>query len=607
LLGMGDTSAVRLLAPPVLNLSSCPIFRVHFTFSKRGLTISFNGEIYNYRDLRKELGRDVDFVTDSDTEVLVEAWRAWGMGCLSRLRGMFAFAVHEEATGKVWLCRDRFGIKPLFYLPLPGGGLAFASELKAIEAAFRPYLTLDRNALIASLLYVWLPENRCVWKEVRKLLPGHYLEVSPGGETELHRWWSLANPRAPEFFRSEGDALEALGTVLEDSVRAHLVSDVPVSAFLSGGLDSSLIVAMAARELSGIDCYTIRFRDRDQRQEAMTEDSVYAGRVADYLGVRLETIEVAPDLAELLPRIVGILDEPIGDSAAINTLLICEAARQQGVKVLLSGLGADELFGGYRKHLAGLWAARYRSVPHVLRRHVIEPLVRATPVASGPRGLVPIRWAKRFIGFGGLPANDAFLRSYSYYGAEEFGELLEDDDGSAFATLRNEHHALFDAAGDDPVNRMCLVDTRMFMTSLNLTYTDRAGMAAATEVRVPFIDREVVDLAMRIPGTLKIRGSTHKYVLKKVAERWLPQAIVHRSKSSFTLPLRAWLKDDLRGLVADYVLSEQGLPARGLFNSTYLHRLVESDRAGRDDNAQRIWQLLTLEQWFRNHGIAQVG
>lgn len=157
-------------------------------FSKRGLTIVFNGEIYNYRNLRKELGRDVDFVTDSDTEVLVEAWRAWGPGCLSRLRGMFAFAVHEEATGRVWLCRDQFGIKPLFYLPLPDGGLAFASELKGIEAAFRSHLTLDPDAIIASLLYVWLPESQCVWREVRKLLPGHYLEIPPASEIKLHRW-----------------------------------------------------------------------------------------------------------------------------------------------------------------------------------------------------------------------------------------------------------------------------------------------------------------------------------------------------------------------------------------------------------------------------------
>ncbi len=216
-----------------------------------------------------------------------------------------------------------------------------------------------------------------------------------------------------------------------------------------------------------------------------------------------------------------------------------------------------------------------------------------------------MRWAKRFIGFGGLPAKDAFLRSYSYYSAEDLGELLEDDDGRAFTALRSEHHALFDAAGDDLVNCMCSVDIQLFMASLNLTYTDRASMAVSTEVRVPFIDREVVDLAMRIPGRMKIRGNTQKYVLKKVAERWLPKEIVHRPKSSFTLPLRAWLKNDLRDLVDDYVLSEQGLPARGLFDSSYLRRLVEADRTGREDNAQRVWQLLTLEQWFRNHGIAQ--
>ena len=324
--------------------------------SKHGLTLVYNGELYNFRELRAELARrGVSFVTTSDTEVVLEAWRLWGAGALRRFRGMFAFALADEATGELVLARDPLGIKPLYYLPR-GDGLLFASELKALVAAVGPELRIEPGALVASMLYYWVPEQWCAIEGVRKLPAGSWARIRPDGRLHLEHYWRIAEVAE----QATGDPAPDLGRVIEDSVAAHLVADVPVSSFLSGGLDSSIITVLAHRAAQEIDAYTITFRPEDQRLEAMPDDAVYARKVAQRFGVTLHEIEISPDIVDLLPRIVDALDEPIGDPAAINTLLMCQAARERGVKVILSGMGADELFGGYRKHLACLMASRYR-------------------------------------------------------------------------------------------------------------------------------------------------------------------------------------------------------------------------------------------------------
>lgn len=573
--------------------------------TKAGLTIVFNGEIYNFREIRRQLEPSVIFQTTSDTEVVLEAWRKWGPRSLDELRGMFAFSVYDSATGEAHIARDPFGIKPLFYCAMPGSGLAFASELKALETIARDRLTLNHEAIAASLFYVWIPEDLCIWNEVSKLAPGHYLHVRANGTFHLHRYWQpLDLISNPPTLMEETSAVDALEQCLTQSVKSHLVADVPINSFLSGGLDSSLIVAMARHELSTLDCYTIKFTEEAKKQEAMPDDAYYAGVAAKALGVHLNTIEVKPDMADLLPRIVHHLDEPIGDSAAINTFLICDAAHRNGVKVLLSGMGADELFGGYRKHLANQLAAYYRRIPSWLRTRLISPLVRRIPVASGGRGLRLARWSRRFLDFADLPEADAFLGSYSYYTPSVLDQLTRFKAGEFSADIVRRHHRIYQsAASRRPIDRMCFTDSQMFMTSLNLAYTDRASMAASTEVRVPFIDKEVARVAFSIDSRLKIKGRTSKHVLKKVAEQWLPGEIVNRPKSSFTMPLRAWMKGDLRGVVEDYILSGRGLAGRGLLNSKMLKHLVDADRRGQEDNAQRIWHLLTLEQWLRNKGI----
>jgi len=313
--------------------------------SKDGLTIVYNGELYNYRTVRAELVvRGVRFVTESDTEVVLEAWRYWGPGALRRFRGMFAFAIVDERTGELVLARDPLGIKPLYYLRR-GGGVVFASELKALVAATGSELRIEPGALVASMLYYWLPEQRCAIDGVQKLPGGSWALLRPDGTFSVQHYWQVQDMAAEAAAGPPAN----LGEVIEESVTVHLVSDVPVSSFLSGGLDSSIVTVLAHQANAEIDAYTITFRPEDQRLEAMPDDAVYARKVAARYGIRLHEIEISPDIVDLLPRIVDVLDEPIGDPAAINTLLMCQAARQRGVKVILSGMGADELFGGYRK------------------------------------------------------------------------------------------------------------------------------------------------------------------------------------------------------------------------------------------------------------------
>jgi asparagine synthase (glutamine-hydrolysing) len=574
-------------------------------FEKDGLVIVFNGEIYNYKALADELrAAGVTFRTSSDTEVLLEAWRVWGDKCLNRLRGMFAFALFDTRTGRMVVARDPFGIKPLF-IARQRGGLVFASELKAISVALGGALRIDHTALVSSLMYYWIPETHCVYQGVEKLPPGCWAEIAPDGSYRQERYYDPQRELIKDKY-SEID-IPGLRKVIEDSVAAHMVADVPVSSFLSGGLDSSLITVIAARMGHHVEGYTISFRKEDQKLEAMPDDLHYARIIAKENDIKLHEIEIAPDIADMLPRMVHMLDEPIGDAAAINAYLICKAARDAGVKVLLSGMGADELFGGYRKHYACMLAARYRQLPGFLRNGVVQPVVDRLPVAYGNRGIRTTRWAKRFLAFANMPEEAAFRRSYTHYGTPEFAELLSPDLTGAVDRLVEEHAGIYNeyrsANCGDQVNSMCYTDVRHFLPGLNLAYTDRASMAASTEVRVPYVDREMVAAAFSISGRRKIDGSETKAVLKKAAEAWLPKEIIYRPKGVFSAPLRAWIRRDLQEMVED-LLMQGTMVKSGFVNGAYLRRMVDDDRTGAADRSKEIWQLMTLESWLRQQSAS---
>jgi asparagine synthase (glutamine-hydrolysing) len=570
-------------------------------FRKGSLALLYNGELYNFKELRAELqSAGVTFTTSSDTEVVLESWRHWGPAALDRFRGMFAFALADTETGELVLARDPLGIKPLFYLER-GAGLVFASELKAIVTAIGTELRVEPATLVASMLYYWVPEQRCAIQGVHKLPAGSWARIRPGGRPEIKQYWRVQDVAAA----AAGQPAADLKSVIQESVRAHLVADVPVSSFLSGGLDSSIVTVLAHQDSASVDAYTITFRPEDQKLEAMPDDAVYARKVAKQFGIDLHEIEISPDIVDMLPRMVDYLDEPIGDPAAINTVLMCEAARARGVKVLLSGMGADELFGGYRKHLACLMASRYRRLPGAVRGPA-RFAVNALPVSIGDRGLRYPRWAKRFMTFAELPEEARFRRSYTLYDPQALTALVGPELGGCVTDVLDEHAAIYhDNALDDEVNRMCLADARLFMAGLNLTYTDRASMAASVEVRVPFVDKVVAEAAFTIAGKDKIRGKVSKAALKDAAESWLPREIVHRPKASFGAPLRAWVRNDLRELIGDTLVGGE-LVQLGMLRKESLLRLINDEQAGREDNAKQIWQLLSMELWYRQVRAAGV-
>ncbi len=565
---------------------------------KDGLVIVFNGEVYNYKELAAELNKQgVNFNTNSDTEVVLEAWRAWGARSLNRLRGMFAFAIYDEQSQGLFLARDEFGIKPLFY-KLDGNKLIFSSELKSLKALSLG-LEVDPQAVVTHLEYLWLPDNQCIYKGVQKFPSGCYAQMSMKSGLRIKRYSDIFEP-SNKSNMAPGDCVASLQKTIEDSVDAHMIADVPVSVLLSGGLDSSIIASLASRNNPDIEAYTIAFRSEDKKFEAMPDDAFYARKVAKMLDIKLNEIEITPNIVELWPKLVAMLDEPIGDAAAINTYLICEAARKAGSKVLLSGMGADEIFAGYRKHYACLLAAKYRRLMPKFGHKSLEFLVNKLPVASGSGGYRYIRWLKRFLAFAGMPEEAAFQRSYSYYSQCDLGNLLSKDYQQYLSKPFVDHSKIYNKYADlDQINRMCYVDSQWFMRGLNLTYSDRASMAASSEVRVPFVDKEVVTCAFSMPGKVKIRKGKTKSVLKEAARAWLPDEIINRPKAGFAAPLRSWIRGELKPMIDDYLLSSDGFLSRDICNRDAVNIMIRDDRAGKFDYSQQIWQFLTLEIWLR--------
>lgn len=567
---------------------------------KDGLVIVFNGEIYNYLKLRKDLSvqHGVAFKTQSDTEVVLEAYRAYGSSCVEGFIGMFAFAIYEPGANRIYIARDHFGIKPLFYTA-EKGHFAFASELKTLAGVRDHAAGINHRALIASLNYLWVPGNETVFKGIMKLPPGHYMTVDRDQSVRMARY---ARPFAGQVMSDcEADVIAELDSVLKRSISRHMVADVPVSSFLSGGLDSSLISVLALDHTDRLSTYTIATNAEDKQVERMPDDETYARKLANEVGFDHNEIVIHSDIVQLLPEMVRTLDEPIGDPAALNTFLICKDAHSKGVKVLLSGMGADEIFFGYRRQKATLMAARYQTyVPTIVRR-AIRGIIEKLPVKLNGKGLRLVRWAKKFLSFAELPLARSYMQSYSYYNRNELEALLGGRYSREIDSLYAEHDQIFNSEyAGDPINQMCNTDIQMFMIGLNLTYTDRASMASSVEVRVPFIDKEVIDVAMRISGGLKYRKGESKYILKKVAEKYLPNEIIYRPKASFGAPIRSWISGALKSMVDD-VLSEDNLSKRGLFDGRYVKKLIEEDRRGNVDNAYRIYQLLTIELWFREY------
>jgi asparagine synthase (glutamine-hydrolysing) len=575
------------------------------------LTLVFNGEIYNYRELRAELAAAGHvFRTATDSEVLLHLYERDGLAMLDKLNGIFAFAIHDARSGgrpegvergSLFLARDQLGVKPLYYAQT-ARGLLFASEIKALLCDRELSREVDPFALHSMLAYLWTPAPRTVLASVRKLEPGFALLAS-GGRV-IRRWSYYDIPydgtREPLTFDR---AAEQLAAHLQTAVRRQLVADVPVGAYLSGGLDSSAIVAMMRRiePEQPTTCFTIDFPTYVDL-EGNPPDLPYARRVAHHVGVKLVEIVMEPLAIRRLPEMVAFLDEPQADPAPINALLIAEQARTIGIPVLLSGAGGDDLFSGYRRHWALAFERMWTWLPRQVRIGVGD---LANAAASG-RGFgqsrVALRRLAKMFAYAGEDG-DRRLVSYFWWSTESLRRGLYSNEFSARLDGVDTAAPLLGSleripAERDPLQRMLYLEAKHFLADHNLNYTDRAGMAAGVEVRVPLLDVDLVRFATRVTSRFKQRGKVGKAVFKRAMEPYLPREVIYRPKSGFGAPMRRWLRQELRSMVDD-TLDADNIRRRGFFNPQSVKRLVTLDRAGAIDGSYTIFALMCFELWCR--------
>jgi asparagine synthase (glutamine-hydrolysing) len=556
--------------------------------------LTYNGEIYNFKELRRELeALGHRFKSETDAEVIIYAYIEWGRECLSRFNGMFAFAIWDASDESLFIARDRLGIKPLYYANTPAG-FAFASEIKALLAIPGVERSPDLDALDQFMTFLWTPDPKTAFRGIYKLPPAHYL-VHRDGKTEVVEYWDLRFDE--DDSRSEAEWIEALREQITRSVRAQMISDVPLGAFLSGGLDSSTLVALMTDVATPkLTTYTFGFKQEDLRYDILEDDVKYARIVGQKFKTDYQEHYLEPQVMELLPKLVYHLDEPVADPAIITSHLICRAARER-LTVLLSGMGGDEVFAGYPRHSAVKIAEAYNLIPPFLSR----PVVDALPGAKPGRLTALFRNTKKLARSAALPERERYLGFGTYFTQDEKQELYAGSMREAandFDPYR-EHLRYFErVATQDFINQMLYVDLKTFLPCLNLTYTDKTSMASSMEVRVPLLDHELVELAARIPARLKLKGLTGKHILKRAAEGWLPPEIINRKKAGFSAPIRAWLVRDLREMVED-LLSESNIKRRGYFEYGFVRRLIDQNLSGREDNSLKVFQLLTLELWHR--------
>ena len=560
------------------------------------LCLVFNGEIYNFRELRDELSRSGHrFSGKSDTEVLLRMYEAHGESMLCRLNGIFAFAIWDSKERSLFVARDAIGVKPLYYY-VGAKGFAFASEIKALLQLVPETRDLDVAALHRYLSFLWCPGVGTPLRSVRKVAPGEALVIRDGEIARRWAWYELPGLRGVAADLGTQDALKATVDKLRDAVRRQIVSDVPVGAFLSGGLDSSSIVVFAREVLPEIRCFTIE--SVGGQESGATHDLPYARRVAEHLGVALDVVRVDADRMALdLAGMVAQLDEPLADPAALNVLYISRLAKQHGIKVLLSGAGGDDIFSGYRRHLALNYEGYYQWLP----RPVLSKLAWASERLDqrNPR----FRRLTKLLSGTGL-ADDARLVNYFAWAKESellglYSREFRSQLGSTVAATPMFEFLQRVPPSVSSLERMLLLEQRFFLADHNLAYTDKMSMAAGVEVRVPFLDLDLIDHAARIDTRIKQKGRVGKWVLKKAMEPYLPNDVIYRPKAGFGAPLRKWMRGGPLQPMLDDVLSPASLRRRGLFDPRSVQDLIRDNRDGRVDGSYTLLSILSIELWCR--------
>jgi asparagine synthase (glutamine-hydrolysing) len=558
---------------------------------ERTAWIVFNGEIYNFRELKKRL-EDLGhrFRTDCDTEAIVHAYEEWGADCPRHLRGMFAFAIWDERRRELFLARDRVGKKPLLYAKTPRS-FVFGSEFSALLLHPEVGREVEPRAIHDYLSFMCVPAPLTAYRGVMKLEPGHTLTLTASGEVKTERYWE------PDFSKklkvSEEEAGERALALLRDAVRVRLMSEVPLGAFLSGGVDSSAVVALMAEESSGpVKTFSIGFDEQD------FSELHHARRVAEYVGADHHEFVVRPDAMEVLPKLVEHYGEPYADSSAIPTYYVARETRRH-VTVALNGDGGDECFAGYERYAAMRLSERYRRLPGALRELVIRQAVELLPISE--RRPSRARKVRRFLRAASLPPVERYLRWVSVINPDDKEALYTEEFGRRVAGRDVREHLrpwFARANGAGVVDAALLADTMTYLPNDLLVKVDIASMAVSLEARSPFLDHHVIEFAASLPERLKLRGLTTKYILKKTLRKLLPPENLSRGKMGFGVPVGHWFRGQMQGFLRENLLSERAA-RRGLFRPEVVARMVELHTRGERDHTHQLWTLLMLELWFQ--------
>jgi len=586
--------AMRRLAIIDIAGGNQPIFN-----EDRSVAVVFNGEIYNYRELRKSLEqRGHRFATASDTEVIVHLYEDHGAGCADFLEGMFAFALWDRTRRRLLLARDSLGIKPMFVARVPDG-IVFGSEIKAVLASGIVERRLDVQAFDQYMSYGYVLQPRTIYRGIHKLQPGASLLIEADKEPIEQRYWT---PRQVMPRRIADDDCEAqCEELLVSAVSSHLVSDVPVGAFLSGGIDSSLVVAMAARaSTKPILSFTVGFTSAGS---AFLDERKYARMMADRYGLEHLEIDVEPHVADVIGDIVAAFDEPFADDSVIPSYYVSQGAARH-VKVALTGLGGDELFGGYKRYLGMQLSECYLRIPEILRNAVARPLIEAIPEPKS--GNDSVDRLKRFVRADEASAAQRYASYLQTTDSRTQRELYAADLANRI-TKRHNHTVLentFDTVPSSGVVDAALrTDLETYLVDDILTLTDRLSMWHSLELRVPFLDRKLVEFVVSLPANLKVRRNQQKWLLRRIARKWLPPAILQHKKQGFEAPMGAWLRGPLRPMFED-IVTRKAVEETGLFKYAVIQRLLAEHVAGTRKHSRILFCVLMAQLWSREAHFA---
>jgi len=587
--------AMRRLAIIDLNGGWQPVYN-----EDKSVAVVFNGEIYNYRALREGLlARGHRLSTHSDTETIVHLYEERGADLVRELEGMFAFALWDFREQKLLLARDRLGIKPLHLARVPGG-ILFGSEIKSLLDTGLVADDIDWTALDQFLAYTYIPAPRTIYRGIEKVLPGTTVTIGADGHMERRTYWDV--PDESTVARTPKEWVERVESGFRRAVESHLVSDVPVGAFLSGGIDSGLMVAMmAAASERPVETFTVGF---SQAGGAFIDERVYARMIAERYKLNHHEINVEPHVAEIIPEIVAAFDEPFADDSVIPSYYVSQQAARF-VKVALTGLGGDELFGGYRRHLGVSLGDTYRRIPGFLREGLIDPIIRRIPEPRTASDLVDHlkRFSRASSGEPSVRYQDSMsslplAERSGLYSPAVAGELRA-------AASENDALALMFAAFQHgtSVDRALKTDLRWYLPNDILTLTDRLSMWHSLELRVPFLDHRFVADSMLIPASLKVHGLTQKHILRQVAAKWLPDPVINHRKQGFEAPMGHWLKGPLRGLMED-ALAPGAVRKAGIFDPTCIERLKSEHLSGARKHSKVLFSLLMFHLWLEGRSAA---